>query len=403
MVPVQVSKGPVNVIKILQKAGGFAVFIRLIKSTQEDIQVFSQLNDSRDGVTIFAPTDGAFSAIIKSGVLNSLSDHQKIELVQFHIIPKVLTTANFQTVSNPITTLAGSGSRFALNVITTENMVNVTSGLTNTSVSAIVYTDSQLAIYQVDKVLLPLDIFAPKPLAPAPSPPKPKKDDGADTPMVPKDISGAVSCVMLNTMLISGVIMKAGGFAVFIRLIKSTQEDIQVFSQLNDSRDGVTIFAPTDGAFSAIIKSGVLNSLSDHQKIELVQFHIIPKILTTANFQTVSNPITTLAGSGSRFALNVITTENMVNVTSGLTNTSVSAIVYTDSQLAIYQVDKVLLPLDIFAPKPIAPAPSPPKPKKDDGAESPLAPEDISGAVSCVMLNSLVIFGAGMAAAVFPL
>ncbi|KAJ6764786.1 hypothetical protein OIU74_023623 [Salix koriyanagi] len=212
MVPVQVSKGPVNVIKILQKAGGFAVFIRLIKSTQEDIQVFSQLNDSRDGVTIFAPTDGAFSAIIKSGVLNSLSDHQKIELVQFHIIPKILTTANFQTVSNPITTLAGSGSRFALDVITTENMVNVTSGLTNTSVSAIVYTDSQLAIYQVDKVLLPLDIFAPKSLAPAPSPPKPKKDDGADTPVVPKDISGAVSCVMLNTMLISGVIIVAAAF-----------------------------------------------------------------------------------------------------------------------------------------------------------------------------------------------
>ncbi|KAL3574794.1 hypothetical protein D5086_022895 [Populus alba] len=154
MVPVQVSKGPVNVIKILQKAGGFAVFIRLIKSTQEDIQ----------------------------------------------------------TVSNPITTLAGSGSRFALNVITTENMVNVTSGLTNTSVSAIVYTDSQLAVYQVDKVLLPLDIFAPKALAPAPAPPKPKKDNGADTPMVPKDISGAVSCVMLNTMLISGVIIVAAAF-----------------------------------------------------------------------------------------------------------------------------------------------------------------------------------------------
>ncbi|KAJ6748775.1 FASCICLIN-LIKE ARABINOGALACTAN PROTEIN [Salix purpurea] len=172
MVPVQVSKGPVNVIKILQKAGGFAVFIRLIKSTQEDIQVFSQLNDSRDGVTIFAPTDGAFSAIIKSG----------------------------------------SGSRFALDVITTENMVNVTSGLTNTSVSAIVYTDSQLAIYQVDKVLLPLDIFAPKSLAPAPSPPKPKKDDGAETPVVPEDISGAVSCAMLNSLVIFGAGMAAAVF-----------------------------------------------------------------------------------------------------------------------------------------------------------------------------------------------
>ncbi|KAL9334624.1 hypothetical protein Peur_071805 [Populus x canadensis] len=214
MVPVQVSKGPVNVIKILQKAGGFAVFIRLIKSTQEDIQVFSQLNDSRDGVTIFAPTDGAFSAIIKSGVLNSLSDHQKIELVQFHIIPRILTTANFQTVSNPITTLAGSGSRFALNVITTENMVNVTSGLTNTSVSAIVYTDSQLAIYQVDKVLLPLDIFAPKPLAPAPAPPKPKKDDGAESPLVPEDTSSSVSCIPLNSLIIFGAGMVAAVFTL---------------------------------------------------------------------------------------------------------------------------------------------------------------------------------------------
>ncbi|KAJ6677352.1 FASCICLIN-LIKE ARABINOGALACTAN PROTEIN [Salix viminalis] len=169
MVPVQVSKGPVNVIKILQKAGHFAILTRLIKSTQEDIQLFSQLNDSRDGVTIFAPTDGAFSAIIKSGVLNSLTDHQKIELVQFHIIPRVLSTANFQTVSNPITTLAGSGSRFTLDVITTEN------------------------------------IFAPKPLAPAPAPPQPKKDDGEESPMIPEDTSGSVTCMVHNTLFMFGV------------------------------------------------------------------------------------------------------------------------------------------------------------------------------------------------------
>lgn len=206
MVPVQVSKGPVNVIKILQKAGHFTFFSRLIKTTQEDIQVFSQLNDSRDGVTLFAPTDGAFSAIIKSGTLNSLTDHEKIELVQFHIIPRILTTANFQTVSNPITTLAGSGSRFALNVITTENLVNVTTGLTNTTISGIVYIDSQLAIYQVDKVLLPFDLFAPKPPAPAPAPPKPKKDEGAESPVVPKDISGAVSCtVLIDALVLFGV------------------------------------------------------------------------------------------------------------------------------------------------------------------------------------------------------
>ncbi|KAF9667337.1 hypothetical protein SADUNF_Sadunf15G0012400 [Salix dunnii] len=75
------------------------------------------------------------------------------------------------TVSNPITTLAGSDNLFSMNVITTESMVY--------------------------KVLLPLDNFAPKSLAPAPSPPKPKKDEGADTPVVPKDISSAESCIIL--------------------------------------------------------------------------------------------------------------------------------------------------------------------------------------------------------------
>ncbi|CAN0905054.1 Fasciclin-like arabinogalactan protein 11, partial [Linum grandiflorum] len=106
MVPV--SKGPLNIIKVLQKAGHFSHFIRLIKTTQEDIQFASQLNASQDGITIFAPTDGAFSAIINAGTLNALSDQQKIQLVQFHVIPRLLSTPQFQTISNPLRTLAGS-------------------------------------------------------------------------------------------------------------------------------------------------------------------------------------------------------------------------------------------------------------------------------------------------------
>ncbi|OAY51649.1 fasciclin-like arabinogalactan protein 12 [Manihot esculenta] len=207
LVPVMPSKGPLNVVKVLQKAGHFTFFVRLIKTTQEDIQLFSQLNDSSDGVTIFAPTDGAFSSIIKSGTLNSLSDQEKIELVQFHIIPRFLSVSQFQTVSNPLKTLSGAGNRYALNVTTTENLVNISTGLTNTSVSAIVYTDGKVAIYQVDKVLLPLDLFAPKPPAPAPAPPKAKKDEGAESPVVPKDISGAVlSCLAQENLVIFGVI-----------------------------------------------------------------------------------------------------------------------------------------------------------------------------------------------------
>ncbi|CAI0542328.1 unnamed protein product [Linum tenue] len=183
---VAVTPGPLDVAKILDKAGRFTVFLRLLKSTQEDVELYQQLNETHNGATVFAPSDGAFSGL-KAGTLNSLSDGDKSELVKYH----------FQTVSNPLKTLAGSGKRFQLNVTTSDSMVNVTSGLTNATVSGIVYADDKVAIYQVDKVLLPMEIFAPKALAPAPAPPKSLKGEGADGPAVPKDASGAaLGCVV---------------------------------------------------------------------------------------------------------------------------------------------------------------------------------------------------------------
>ncbi|CAN1145511.1 Fasciclin-like arabinogalactan protein 12 [Linum perenne] len=186
--------GPLDVVKILEKAGRFTVFLRLLRSTQENTELYQQLNETHNSATVFAPSDGAFSGL-KAGTLNSLSDGDKSELVKFH----------FQTVSNPLKTLAGSGKQFQLNVTTSDSMVNVTSGLTNTTVSGIVYMDDQLAIYQVDKVLLPKEVFSPKSLAPAPAPAKHVKDESADSPSVAKDASdGELDCVVdkLNVFMV---------------------------------------------------------------------------------------------------------------------------------------------------------------------------------------------------------
>ncbi|EEF29778.1 fasciclin-like arabinogalactan protein 12 [Ricinus communis] len=198
--------GPTNVTKILEKAGQFTVFIRLMKSTQEDVTLNGQLNNTNNGITIFAPSDSAFQSL-KSGTLNSINDQGKAELVQFHVIPTYLTTSQFQTVSNPLTTQAGSGDRFQLNVTTSGNSVNITTGLTNTSVSGTIYTDGQLAVYQVDKVLQPIDIFTPKPPAPAPAPEtaKKKKAKAAESPVVPKDVNGAERFIESNNMVFFGV------------------------------------------------------------------------------------------------------------------------------------------------------------------------------------------------------
>jgi uncharacterized surface protein with fasciclin (FAS1) repeats len=78
--------GITNVTKILEKAGHFTIFIRLLRSTQDENRLFSALNDSSTGLTIFAPTDSAFSEL-KSGTLNTLSDGDKSELVKFHVVP----------------------------------------------------------------------------------------------------------------------------------------------------------------------------------------------------------------------------------------------------------------------------------------------------------------------------
>lgn len=197
---VATSPGPVDVNKILQKAGHFTVFARLMQATTEDTELNKELNTTNNGITILAPTDNAFSSL-KAGFLNSLSDEDKTELVKFHVLPAFISTSQFQTVSNPVRTQAGTGPRVTLNVTTTGNFVNISSGLTNTSISGTVYTDSQLAIYQLDKVLFPLDIFTPKPPAPAPEPAlgKPKKAaPDAESPTAPKDISGAPALLFLH-------------------------------------------------------------------------------------------------------------------------------------------------------------------------------------------------------------
>ncbi|KAL6276086.1 hypothetical protein ACE6H2_019687 [Prunus campanulata] len=195
------SLGPTNITKILEKAGGFNILIRLLKSTQVDNQLYSQLNNSNSELTVLAPTDNGFSQL-KTGSLNSLSDEQKVQLLQFHLIPDFLTVQNFQTLSNPVRTQAGDGFEYPLNITTSGRAVNISTGLVNTSISGTVYSDGQLAIYQVDSVLQPYGVFAPKPQPPSPAPApaqeKPKKTPSSDDSPASEVKSGAVPTLIFK-------------------------------------------------------------------------------------------------------------------------------------------------------------------------------------------------------------
>ncbi|XP_051131760.1 fasciclin-like arabinogalactan protein 11 [Andrographis paniculata] len=181
--PAPAPPGPTNVTAVLEKAGRFTTFIRLLQNTKVADQINTQLNNSNQGMTIFAPTDSAFSSL-KPGMLNSFTDEQKVELMQFHVLPSFFSTSQFQTASNPLRTQAGgSQGSFPMNVTATGNNLNITTGVTNATVGNTVYTDNQLAVYEVDRVLLPLSFFQSP--APAPAPSKPKK--AAESALSPSD------------------------------------------------------------------------------------------------------------------------------------------------------------------------------------------------------------------------
>lgn len=174
--PAPAPPGPTNITAILEKASQFTMFIRLLKSTQTADRIISELNGTNQGLTVFAPTDSAF-ANLKTGTLNSFDDEQKSELINFHMLPMFFSVSQFQTASNPLRTQAGGTSdrEFPLNITTSGNSVNITTGIVNATVANTIYTDNQLAVYQVDKVLLPLKFFVPPAPASAPAPSKPKK------------------------------------------------------------------------------------------------------------------------------------------------------------------------------------------------------------------------------------
>ncbi|KAI3877957.1 hypothetical protein MKW92_015492 [Papaver armeniacum] len=166
--PAPKAAGPINLTGILDKAGQYTTFMRLLTSTQVSNQIYNQLNSSDQGMTVFAPTDNAFNNL-KPGTLNSLSTQDQVELVLYHVLPKYYSLVMFETASNPVRTQSSDG----LNFTTSANQVNVSTGMVDVILNNALRQEFPLSVYQVDKVLLPLSLFGAKPPVSPPPPPSP--------------------------------------------------------------------------------------------------------------------------------------------------------------------------------------------------------------------------------------
>ncbi|KAJ1290154.1 hypothetical protein BS78_02G221400 [Paspalum vaginatum] len=160
----------VDLAELLSVAGPFHTFLNYLEKTNVIETFQSQANNTKVGITMFVPKDSAFAALKKSTFSNLTSDQLKT-LLLYHAFPKYYSLAEFRNLStlNPVNTFAGSP--YTLNLTDDMGSIYVQSMWSRPKIASSVYSTDPVAIYALNKVLLPMQLFSKDPpLAPAPAP-----------------------------------------------------------------------------------------------------------------------------------------------------------------------------------------------------------------------------------------
>uniref|UniRef100_A0A5B6ZTC3 Putative fasciclin-like arabinogalactan protein 4 n=1 Tax=Davidia involucrata TaxID=16924 RepID=A0A5B6ZTC3_DAVIN len=120
------------------------------------------------GITLFVPTDDAFSDLPATAKFQSLPADKKAVVLKFHVLHSYYPLGSLESIVNPVQpTLAtedmGAGS-FTLNISRVNGSVAIDTGIVQASVTQTVSDNNPVAIFGVSKVLLPREIFGNHPL-----------------------------------------------------------------------------------------------------------------------------------------------------------------------------------------------------------------------------------------------
>ncbi|GLU11612.1 hypothetical protein SLE2022_283480 [Rubroshorea leprosula] len=132
-----------------------------------------QADEAGAGITLFVPTDLAFTDLPGTVNLQSLPAEQKAVVLKFHVLHSYYPLGSLESIVNPVQpTLAtedkGAGS-FTLNISRVNKSVAIDTGIVQASVTQTVIDQNPVAIFGVSKVLLPKEIFGKDASATTPS------------------------------------------------------------------------------------------------------------------------------------------------------------------------------------------------------------------------------------------
>lgn len=161
----------INVTDVLVKAMNFNFLVSLMEASGVVSEFESE--EAGAGITIFAPSDDAFSAL-NPETLQGLTAEKKAVILKYHVLLSYYPLGSLQTIVNPVqptlaTQAMGAGS-YTLNITRMDGIVAVNTGIVQAPVTETVFDQKPLSIFQVPKVLLPIEIFGTKSPVPSPMP-----------------------------------------------------------------------------------------------------------------------------------------------------------------------------------------------------------------------------------------
>ncbi|XP_068642272.1 fasciclin-like arabinogalactan protein 4 [Aristolochia californica] len=154
-------KARLNITRILSDAKNFNVAAGMLLASG----VVEEFEDDEHGagITIFAPTDDAFSYLPPAENLQSLSANTKSVVLKFHVLHSYYPLGSLESIVNPVQpTLAtedmGAG-RYTLNITRVNGSVAIDTGIVQAEITQTVFDQNPVAVFAVSRVLLPREVF----------------------------------------------------------------------------------------------------------------------------------------------------------------------------------------------------------------------------------------------------
>ncbi|KAF7831275.1 fasciclin-like arabinogalactan protein 1 [Senna tora] len=169
-----------NITAIMSKHGCKVFAETLLASDAEKTYM-----DTLDGgLTVFCPMDDAFKAFLPK--YKNLTAAGKTALLEYHGVPVYQSLAMLKSNNGLLNTLATDGAnKFDFTVQNEGEEVTLRTKITTAKITGTLIDEQPLAIYTIDKVLMPRELFK-KAEAPTPAPAPAPEPAAADAPEAPK-------------------------------------------------------------------------------------------------------------------------------------------------------------------------------------------------------------------------